>query len=150
MAGMSNYLEVALYDHCFRGLPYTAPDTLYLALFTYNAGLEANDPAYYGTELSGDGYARLAVGGATGRAFTSYPDHDGPGVNAEHWDFAPATANWNTADYFALMDAASDGNVLWWGALVDPTTILAGQTLRIEAGALEIYIDDYVLGNTFS
>lgn len=141
--GMSDDLEVRLYDHLLRGIPYTPPATLYLALLTGNAGLEQNDPAYYGTELSGGGYARLAVGGATGRTFGAYPDHNGPGVNAQDWDFAPATSDWSEATHFALMDAATAGNVLFWGELEDDTTILSGQTFRIEAGALTIYIDDY-------
>lgn len=145
--GMSNYLEAALYDHLFRGIPYTAPATLYLALFTDNAGLEENDPAYYGTELSGSGYARLAVGGATARTFDDYPP-DGPGVNGQVWDFAAATDDWQPVSCFAIMDADTAGNVLFWGLLFEFVTGLTGQTFRIEAGQIEIYVDDYSLGNT--
>ena len=56
MAEMSNYLENALINVTLRATGYTAPTTVYVALYT-------SDPtdADTGTECSGTSYARQAV-----------------------------------------------------------------------------------------
>ena len=53
---VSDYLENALLNHVFRGVAYTAPTAIYLALYT-------SDPtdANTGTEVSSGGYARQQV-----------------------------------------------------------------------------------------
>ncbi len=56
MAEMSNYLENALVNVTLRATSYTAPTTVYLALYS-------NDPtdADTGTEISGTNYARQSI-----------------------------------------------------------------------------------------
>ena len=49
----SNYLEDAVLNHVFGGSSYTAPTTLYVALFT-----SAPSDTGGGTEVSGGAYAR--------------------------------------------------------------------------------------------
>ena len=51
MAGFSDYLEDKVLDHVFGGTAYTAPSTLYVALYTV-----APTDTGGGTEVSGGGY----------------------------------------------------------------------------------------------
>ena len=53
MAGFSDYLEDKVLDHVFGGNAYTAPSTLYVALYTV-----APTDTGGGTEVSGGSYAR--------------------------------------------------------------------------------------------
>ena len=53
MAGFSDYLEDKVLDHVFGGNAYTAPSTLYVALYTV-----APTDTGGGTEVSGGAYAR--------------------------------------------------------------------------------------------
>jgi hypothetical protein len=56
MAGFSDYLEDKVLDHVFGGNAYTAPTTLYVALYTV-----APTDTGGGTEVSGGAYARQSV-----------------------------------------------------------------------------------------
>ena len=64
MAGFSDFLETKVLDHVFGGTAYTAPTTLYVALYT-----AAPTDSGGGTEVSGGAYARQTaafnVGGNT-------------------------------------------------------------------------------------
>ena len=53
MAAFSDYLENKVLGHVFGGTAYTAPSTLYVALYTV-----APSDTGGGTEVSGGGYAR--------------------------------------------------------------------------------------------
>ena len=53
MAGFSDYLEDKVLDHVFGGTAYTAPATLYVALYTV-----APDDTGGGTEVTGGSYVR--------------------------------------------------------------------------------------------
>lgn len=113
MASMSNYLENALLDHVFTGTAYTAPTTLYLALFT-------NDPtdANTGTEVTGGSYARQTVtfGAAAGGSVSN-------NAQVEFTDM-PAT----TVTHAGIYDALTNGNLLVHGALDSSRTVNAGDT----------------------
>ena len=52
MAGFSDYLEDKVLDHVFGGNAYTAPGTLYVALYTV-----APTDTGGGTEVTGGSYA---------------------------------------------------------------------------------------------
>jgi len=56
MSAMSDYLENKLVDHIFRGVSFTAPAALHVALFT-----AAPSDSGGGTEVSGGSYARAAL-----------------------------------------------------------------------------------------
>lgn len=131
---LSNYLENALMNHLFGKATYTAP-SIYLALI--NSSLAgAPDDTDTGTTLatkepSGGSYARKAtVAGNWGSAAT------GALTNTAAFEFAEATGSWGSIDYVALVDAASGGNVLWWGAVDTPRTIGAGVVAKIDIGAI--------------
>ena len=120
----SDYLENKVQDHVFSNNEYTAPTTLYLALFTTAT---ADDGT--GTEVTGGSYARQAI------AFTTTGDTSSNTANVE---FPTATASWGTVTHAAIYDAVSGGNMLTHGALTDSKVISSGDVFRVNAGELDI------------
>lgn len=99
---------------------------------TYYIGLRAG-----GTELSGGGYARVAVTNNT----TNFPTvTTNQIVNGTAITFPQASANWITADEVAIYDASSGGNLRGYGVLDASVSVLAGQTRSFAAGDLKIKI----------
>lgn len=125
MAQMSDYLETKLIDLVFRNTTYIQPATVYVALY-------ATDPtdADTGTELTGDGYARVS---ATFDAPT-----DGVTQNTADIVFAAATADWTTITHVGLRDASTAGNLLMHRILVTPVDVLNTNTFRIPLGQLTL------------
>ena len=134
MSAASNYLELKVLDHVLKspGSAYTAPTTLYLALFTANTGLETNSPS---AEVStvGTAYARQAVTFATAASGAS-------STNATV-TFPAATANFGTITHVAVMDASTAGNVLFHGAVTTSKTIETGDTFQVSSGNLTVSLD---------
>lgn len=123
----SNYLENKVLLHVFGATAYTAPATLYVALFTSDPGEGGT-----GTEVSGGSYARqTATFTVTGALAT----------NTAAIEFPTATASWGTVTYAAIYDAASGGNLLASGGLATSKTIASGDVLRIPASNLNITLD---------
>jgi len=123
----SNYLETKILDHVFGGTAYTAPSTLYVALFTSDPG-DGNS----GTEVSGGGYTRQTVTFTTTGATTS---------NDSAVEYATATANYGTVSHIGIYDASSAGNLLAHASLTSSKTIETGDVFRIPAGDLDITLD---------
>jgi len=132
MSAMSDYLEKALNDHVLGGGDYTRPGTVYVALFT-----AAPSDSGGGTEATGGSYARASVTNNS----TNWPGAtSGTGVksNGTAITFTTATGDWGTVTHFAIFDAASGGNMLYWGALTASRTVLNGDTFQFAIGALTI------------
>lgn len=123
----SNYLENKVLLHVFGGTSYTAPATLYVALFTTDPG-----EAGTGTEVSGGSYARQSA------AFTVT---GGAAENTSAIEFPTATGSWGTVTYVGIYDASTSGNLLASGALTTSKTISSGDVFRIPAGDLDITLD---------
>lgn len=136
MAGKSNYLEALLLNLAFRTQVATKPAGIYVALMT-----AAPTDAGGGTEVTGGDYARVAVAqldanwnapAGTPRAITN--------VNAI--TFPAPTANWGVATHFAIYDAATAGNLLYWAALSVAKTINNGDAApSFAAGQLSVSED---------
>ena len=129
MAGsLSDFAENEILDHLLSAATYTAPATLYLAVFT-----AAPTDAGGGTEVTGGSYARLAV---TNDA-TNFPAAvAGAKSNGVALTMVTASANWGTIVAYALFDASSAGNMIGWADLSSSVIINNGDTLRFAAGAL--------------
>jgi hypothetical protein len=128
MGSKSNYLENAILNHVLGGQTYTPPATVYVALFTAAPG-EAGG----GTEVSGGGYSRVAVANNT----TNWPTtSNGQKSNANAITFPQATANWGTIVAWGLFDAATGGNLLYYGDVSPSRAVNAGDTAQFAAGAL--------------
>ena len=125
MSAMSDYLENEILDHILGTGAYTMPSSVYvgLAVATFN-----DDNS--GTELTGNGYARVA---ATFNAAAS-----GTADNDAAIEFSAATASWGTVSHFGLFDASTGGNLLIHGAFTTAKLIDSGDILKISAGDLDI------------
>jgi hypothetical protein len=115
-----NFINVAL-----RNTPFTPPATVYVSLYTV-----APTAAGGGTEVSGGGYGRQTV--------TFVAPVSGQTSNTADVLFPVASATWGTITSFALMDASSGGNMLYFGNLSTPRTVLASDQVRFPSGQLVV------------
>ena len=125
MAEMSNYLENALINVTLRATGYTAPTTVYVALYT-------SDPtdADTGTEVSGTSYARQSV--------TFGAPSNGATTNSAAVEFPQAGGSWGTVTHIGIRDASTAGNLLYHTALDASKTIATGDVFRIASGSLSV------------
>ena len=134
MTGKSDYLENEILDHIFSAATWTAPDPVYIALFT-----AAPSDAGGGTEVSGGAYARASV---TNNA-TNFPAASGGAKsNGTAITFTQASgANWGTITHFAVFDASSAGNMLYWGTVTPNKAVNDGDTASFAVGDLDFTED---------
>ena len=124
----TNFLETELLDHAFGGNAYTAPATLYLALFTAVTDGEAGTV----TEVSGGGYARQTMAmTVTGNEATT----------SGAVEYPTATANYGTVTHVGIYDALTAGNLMAYASLASSKTIETGDVFRVPAGDLDITLD---------
>jgi hypothetical protein len=90
-----------------------------------------------GTEVTGGSYARVSTAPADWTAAAS-----GALENSAVITFPAPTANWGTVVAFAIMDASTSGNMLYWGDLTTARTINNGDGApSFAAGALDFTED---------
>ena len=136
MGSFSNFLENEVLDHLFGKATYTAPATLYVGL--WKAALSDSSSGSTANEVSGGSYVRKAVTNNN----TNWPTASGGAkANGTAITFVTATASWGTVTYFAILDAASAGNILGWGQLTVAKTIGSGDTASFAVGDLDITLD---------
>ncbi len=120
MAGKSTYLEDKLLNW-MKGTAFgAAPATVYVALFTTPPA----DDNTGGVEVSGGSYARAAITTSTGFSAISGGTAPHQISNSGTVTFATPTANWGTIVAFAIMDALTVGNLLYWNALPGPGQVI--------------------------
>ena len=126
----SDYLENKLLDHVFKNTAFTQPANIYVALFT-----TAPNDTGGGTEVSGNGYARVlhnswdvaAVGATENTGVVTFPQASG--------------GNWGTVTHVGLFDASTVGNMLAWGTLSVSKAVNDGDTAEFADGAIDITLD---------
>jgi flagellar hook-associated protein FlgK len=125
MAEMSNFLENALINGTLRATNYTAPTTVYVGLYT-------SDPtdANTGTQVSGGSYARTAV--------TFAAPSNGVTTNNAAVEFPQATADWGTVGWIGILDASTNGNLLYHTPLDISKVISSGDVFKIAVGSLSV------------
>lgn len=125
MAGISTFLTNKVLDHVLRGVSYTPPQAIYMALYTSNPGDDDT-----GSEVSGNGYERQLVSfsAASNRKIQ----------NSNQVEFPEATGPWGTITHFGLKDAKTGGNLLFYGELSAPVTIGQGQQLIFRVGDIVV------------
>jgi hypothetical protein len=135
----SNFLENAVIDHVLRGVAFPALGTnVFVALFT-----AAPSDAGGGTEVTGGGYARVAVARAT-TAWAAPADNAGSQQtsNSAAITFPTPTANWGTVTHIAVMATATGttaNDYLYTAALGTSRTINNGDTApSFAVGALTV------------
>lgn len=124
MAGTSDYLETKILDHVLRATSYTAPTTVYLALYTSDPGDDN-----YGTEVSGTNYARIS---------SAFSVTNNVATNSGALEYAAAGNAWGTVTHVGVLDASSSGNLLYHSALTTSKAITTGDIFRIPAGSLTV------------
>ena len=127
MSGFSDYLEDKVLEHVFGGNAFTAPSTLYVALYTV-----APSDTGGGTEVSGGAYARQ-----TG-AFTVSGTNPTTATNSAAIEYPTATANYGTVVAVGILDASSSGNLLAYSTLDASKVVSSGDVFRFNAGDLDI------------
>ena len=141
MSAMSDYLENKLVDQIFRAQTAPTTTTLYIALYT-----AAPSDSGGGTEVTGGSYARVAVtsslanwaGTQSAGSTTASSGTGGATSNNNSITFPTPTATWGTVTHFAIYDAASGGNELFWGALTIAKTVNISDTVSFPAASLSV------------
>lgn len=129
MGSKTNYLENKILEHVLKNTAYTSPTTVYLAAFTS----DPTETGAAGTEVSGGSYARqsAAFGAASGGTIS----------NSGTITFPTATANWGTITHWAIFDASTAGNCLYYGTLTTSQVINTGGVLQVPPGNLIVNED---------
>ena len=129
MAGFSDYLEDKVLDHVFGGVAYTAPTTLYVALYTV-----APDDTGGGTEVTTTGTAYARQSGT----FTVSGTNPTTATTSAAIEYPTATADYGTVVAVGILDASSGGNLLAYANLDTSKVVSTGDVFRFDAGDLDI------------
>lgn len=124
----SNTFETHVLQYVFTTGSVTRPTAWYVGLFT----ADPTDTGAGATEISGNGYARVAatftVSGATATTSAAV-------------EFAAATGSWGTVSHIGIFDASSGGNLIAHSALTASKAIGTGDVFRIPTNDLDITLD---------
>ena len=135
-SGKSNNFSNKILDHIFGSTSYSQAATVYIGLWAASS-LSATSTGSTAGEVSGGAYARVAVTNNTTNwtptNSSSQQKQNGTAIN-----FPTPTANWGTVGQVAILDAASAGNILYWGDLSSSQTINSGNTVSFAVNALTI------------
>lgn len=136
MGALSDYAEGQILDHLFRTALFTKPTELHIALYTV-----APTDSTAGTEVSGGSYARVQrdPDDANWDAPTS---GNGKTSNLAVVTFPAPTANWGTVVAVGILDAATGGNLIAYGALAATKVVNSGDSApSFDPGDLSISLD---------
>jgi hypothetical protein len=130
-SGKANYYISKLLNQFWNAAAYSFPGTLYAALWT--SALNAASTGATSGEASYTGYARVAITANT----TNFPTSSG-GSNIQNATAITFPANagvLNTCTFFAILDAATTGNLLYWGS-ISSTAVNPGDTPQVAVNGL--------------
>ena len=130
-SGKSNYLISKALNLIWNAAAFTYPTTYYFRLWTTT--LTAASTGSTGTEAAYTGYAAVAVVANT----TNFPTSSAGAAiqNATAITWPANTATVNTITYIGICDAATVGNMIYWGSITS-TTVNVGDTPQINSNAL--------------
>lgn len=132
MSAFSDHLENKVLDHLLGKTTYTAPDTLYFALFT-----TAPNDAGGGVEVSGNAYTRAALANNTTNWATAA---SGSKSNSVQITFPAATGGWGNVVAVGIFDQSSGGNLLFW-TTIPSRAIVSGDVPRFAAGGITLTLN---------
>lgn len=119
----SYYLDNSMLNAALRGISFTPPTTVYVALFTVIPTVSGG-----GTEVTGGNYVRQTVSFVT--------PANGQTSNTSDVLFPIASASWGTVVAFGLYDAASAGNLLYFNQLSVSRTVAINDQVKFPVGQL--------------
>lgn len=140
-SGKSAYLSAAVKNEVLGATAFSAPATVYTALWTTAATTDMD--AYHGGtagEVSGGSYDRVSKTNNTTN-FASISG-DAAKVNSNAHTFPTATADWNsgsTIPQMGIFDGnakTSADNLLIWGDLTTAKSVLNGDTAQFNTSAI--------------
>jgi len=121
MPVLGTWAENVVVNALLRGVDFSLPGQWWLALYLTNP-----TAADTGTEVSGSNYSRQPIlFGAPSAGLVS---------NTTDISFSFAGTSWGTIGYAAIRSAETDGNLLFYGALVTPRIISPGDVLKFLIG----------------
>ena len=128
MSSFTDYTENLALTYLFTTGSATRPTAWYVGLFT-----AATSDTGGGTEVSGNGYARVVTGTISGSGTaTTF-------TNAAAIEFAAASGgNWGTIGWAGIFTASTGGTLLAWAPLTTAKAINDGDIFRIPASSLSI------------
>lgn len=155
MAAFSNKLENLLVDHIFRATSFTMPSNIYIALLTTNCVASdtgttlTSGTGGTGVEVTGGSYARQAYNPSSSSNWTATQGgvsgaSSGTSGNTQNntaITFPTATAGWGTVVAVAILDAVTNGNLLFFGSLTASKTINSGDVFQFAANALVVNLN---------
>jgi hypothetical protein len=144
--GMSNYLENILIDFIFRGVNFTPSEYLYVALCTTVP--QDSDDGCSIAEVMGGNYERFQIPAQTSSWYSTAGSTSGTsnGSNGRTGNAIPI--EWNEVTWeetviaVAICDAPNGGNVLFYGELEEPKTVVPGASLKFLINQLTYKFDE--------
>ena len=122
----TNYLANRLVKATVGDVSYTAPDKVYLALYT-------EDPT-----KAGKGDSEVDQASYTRKEVTFTEPVDGVATNASKIEWGTATSNWGNVSFIGVLDSASSGFMLYFTALDNAKEILSGDQFIIDVNKLKL------------
>ena len=128
MSSFTDYTENLALTYLFNTGSVTRPTAWFVGLFT-----AAPSDTGGGTEVTGNGYARVSAGTISGSGTaTTF-------TNAAAIEFAAASGgNWGTIGWAGIYTASTGGTLLAWAPLTTSKAINDGDIFRIPASSLSI------------
>jgi hypothetical protein len=127
---VSTYLGNALLSHVLRNTAYTTPGTsIYVGLST------TQDEDEGGAEVTGNNYSRVQVTSWDAPSATG-----GDTENSSTISLPTPSGTWGTPDSTDIWDAATNGNLLFFGTHSGGGAIGADDVISFAAGALDVTI----------
>lgn len=128
---ISTYLSDKLLDHVFGATSYTAPSTVYIALFTTMPDAGGSGAV----EVAGGSYGRVSVTNDP----TNWPDASlRQKVNANDIEFIQATDDWGDVVGAGVYDDLSAGNLLVFGQFDDPIEVLLNDKVSFNTSVFQV------------
>lgn len=125
---LSDYLENKLLEHSTGKAAWTAPTHTYLGLYTV-----APTDSTAGTEVSGGNYARVQLTwGAASEGSISLS------ANARFPAAGTASVDYGTVTAIGILDAVTNGNLLWYSPISPTITIDTGDTFTVISGGITL------------
>ena len=128
MSSFTDYTENLALTYLFNTGSVTRPTAWFVGLFT-----AAPSDTGGGTEVTGNGYARVSAGTISGSGTaTTF-------TNAAAIEFAAASGgNWGTIGWAGIYTASTGGTLLAWAPLTTSKAINDGDIFRIPTSSLSI------------
>lgn len=136
MGSKSDYLEALVLNNVLGGGANPTSASTFTALFTTTP-----DDTGGGVEVSGSNYSRVAKVNNS----TTWPNATGTSPSTKQngtiHTFPTPSGSWGTVVAFGIFDAATTGNLLYWGALSVNQSIASGNIVTFEVNAITITED---------